>query len=157
VVLVEYYQRIRNVREDKDILQYELADLIGIKSKTYNLYENGLRSIPFPVLSKVLDELDLSLDYVLGLSEKRTYPNLKEIHVDILQKNLRTYRKKMRLSQMEMSNLLNCSQQALSEYERGNLAIPLLTLKTFCQITRISADTIAGRTNTLRTLEKVHN
>ena len=61
---MQYYQRIRNIREDKDLKQYQFANLIGVRPKTYNLYENGLRSIPIPVLNKILQEFDLSLDYI---------------------------------------------------------------------------------------------
>lgn len=154
---MEYYQKIRNVREDMDLKQYEFAKLIHVLPKTYNLYENGLRQIPFRILNRILKELNLSLDYILGFSEASTYPDLKGIRIHALYKNLRIFRKKMGLSQKEMAALLNCNQQTLSEYERGNLTIPLPTFKKFCEVTRVSADTIAGRTKEIRILEKIPN
>lgn len=152
---MEYYQKIRNIREDKDLKQYEFAEMIKVLPKTYNLYENGVRSIPYPVLSKILRRLNLSLDYLLELSNRRVYPNLKRIHVEDISVNFKKYRKKKGLSQKAMAQLLNCSQQTLSGYESGKLKIPIEVLRKFCQITQISADTIAGRTKEVRILKKI--
>lgn len=143
---MEYYQRIRNAREDKDIKQYELANKINIKPKTYNLYENGYRSIPLTVLNNIINELNLTLDYVLGLTDKITNPNKNNINTKTLADNFLKYRKKLNYTQHEMSYLLNCNQQTLSEYERNKLKIPIETIKKFAQITNISSDTLTGKT-----------
>lgn len=148
---MEYYKKIRNIREDLDIKQYQFANLIHVLPKTYNLYENGGRSIPIDVLNRILKTLHLSLDYLLDLPEYFSYEsleeleNLKDIDVKELALNLRKYRKKARFTQTEMAKLLNCSQQTLSEYERGNTMIPLGTLKRFCEEVKVSADIMAGR------------
>ena len=89
---MEYYQRIKNIREDRDIKQYKLAELINVSPKSYNLYENGHRSMPLSVLSKVLNKLNLSLDYILELSDTTKYSNMKDMKESILAHNLRKYR-----------------------------------------------------------------
>ena len=142
---MEYYQRIKNIREDRDIKQYKLAELINVSPKSYNLYENGHRSMPLSVLSKVLNELNLSLDYILELSDTTKYSNMKDMKESILAHNLRKYRINLKYTQKEMSSLLNCNQQTLSEYERGNLRIPIEIIKKFSEITNISSDTLTGR------------
>lgn len=154
---MNYYQKIRNIREDRDFKQYQFACEIGVKPKAYNLYENGLRSIPYDVLSRILMKLEVSLDYVLGLSNRSTYPHLQSIELHTLHKNLKLYRKKLGKSQEDMAFLLNCSQQAISDYESGKLKIPLEILEKFCRITKVSADTITGRTDTVYTIQKVPN
>lgn len=142
---MEYYQRIKNIREDRDIKQYKLAELINVSPKSYNLYENGHRSMPLSVLSKVLNKLNLSLDYILELSDTTKYSNMKDMKESILAHNLRKYRINLKYTQKEMSSLLNCNQQTLSEYERGNLRIPIEIIKKFSEITNISSDTLTGR------------
>lgn len=142
---MEYYQVIRNIREDKDIKQYKFAKMINVNSKNYNLYETGRRSMPLDILNKVINEFDLSLDYVLGLNNKTNYPNMKDINSTVLANNFKIYRKALDYTQDEMAAILNCSQQTLSEYERGNLKIPIETLKKFAETTKISADTLTGR------------
>ncbi len=153
---MEYYQKIRNVREDLDIKQYQFAKKIDVSAKAYNLYENGLRSIPYDTLNKILEVLELSLDYILDFSNQKNYSNLKPINLDILCQNLKFYRKKMHYSQEKMASLLNCNQQTLSEYEHGNIKIPIPSLKKFCEIVNISADTLTGRTNKIIKISKVH-
>jgi len=142
---MEYYQRIRNAREDKDIKQYDFASRINIKPKTYNLYENGYRSMPLSVLNDAINELNLTLDYVLGLDENIKHQNIKDIDPKILAENFIKYRKKLHYTQNEMAYLLNCNQQTLSEYERGKLKIPIEIIKKFSEITKISTDTLTGR------------
>lgn len=142
---MEYYQRIRNIREDRDIKQYKMAELIDVNPKNYNLYENGNRSMPLDILNKVITKLNLSLDYILGLTDITNYQHMKDINPKVLANNLRKYRKILGYTQNEMAKILNCNQQTLSEYERGNLRIPIEIVKKFSQITNISADTLTGR------------
>lgn len=144
---MEYYQIIRNIREDKDIKQYEFAKMINAKPKNYNLYENGHRSMPLDILNNAINILDISLDYVLGLNTRANYPDLGNINSKVLAKNFRIYRKILGYTQEEMAFNLNCTQQTLSEYERGRLKIPIETLKKFSLITNVSTDTLTGRTN----------
>ena len=150
---MEYYQRIRNIREDKDIKQYKFAELIDVKPKNYNLYENGNRSMPLDILNKAMTELNLSLDYILGLTDITKYQHMKDINPKILANNLRKYRKNLGYTQDEMAKILNCNQQTLSEYERGNLKIPIEIVKKFAQTTNISADTLTGRCKTIINLK----
>ena len=151
---MEYYQRIRNIREDMDLKQYEFANKIGVLPKTYNLYENGLRAIPIDVFNKILKEFCLSLDYVLGLSDTKVYPNLKPMVKDSISENFKNFRKLSGMSQTEVANLLNCNQQTLSEYERGCIKVPWEILREFCILMKISADTVTGRTKKIISLKE---
>lgn len=144
---MEYYQIIRNIREDKDIKQYEFAKMINAKPKNYNLYENGHRSMPLDILNNAINILDISLDYVLGLNTRANYPDLGNVNSKVLAKNFRIYKKRLGYTQEEMAFNLNCTQQTLSEYERGRLKIPIEALKKFSLITNVSTDTLTGRTN----------
>ncbi len=49
------YPRIRNLREDSDLTQQQMADKLFINRRTYSSYENGLRSIPIEILSRIAD------------------------------------------------------------------------------------------------------
>lgn len=142
---MEYYKRIRNIREDNDIKQYEFANSIAVLPKTYNLYESGRRTLPMDILDKILVELNLSLDYVFEL---KPYPENIEYHpLDLEQyaRNIRKYRKLNHLTQDEMAKRLGCNQQTLSEYERGKLVMPPPTLQKFCKELAVSADVVTGR------------
>ena len=68
---MEYWERIKALREDKDITQKNLAEHFHIAQNTYSQYENGKREIPISVLVKLCQYFEVSSDYILGLSDKK--------------------------------------------------------------------------------------
>ena len=69
------YERIRNMREDKDITQSYMATLLNIHQTTYSDYELGNLNIPIPVIIKIADFYNTSIDYLVGRTNtKEAYP-----------------------------------------------------------------------------------
>ena len=69
------YERIRNLREDRDLSQQDLADYLHCTQVCYSNYENGKRDIPTAVLIALADFHHTSVDYLLGRTpEKKPYP-----------------------------------------------------------------------------------
>lgn len=62
------YQRIRDLREDRDLKQRQLADLLHCSQQVYSNYELGQRDIPTEVLIKLSAFYGVSVDYILGLT-----------------------------------------------------------------------------------------
>lgn len=70
--------RIRELREDRDLTQKEIADYLHIKQNTYSQYETGQRQIPIPMLIALAEYYHTSTDYLLGLTnQKKAYPRSK--------------------------------------------------------------------------------
>ncbi len=70
------YERIRNMREDKDMTQAEMASYLNIHQTTYSDYELGNLNIPITVLIKLADLFDTSIDYLVNrTNEKARYPS----------------------------------------------------------------------------------
>lgn len=70
--------RIRDVREDLDLSQKTVADVIGCDQSLYSKYERGEREIPLRAVEKLADYYKLSVDYLLGRTdEKKPYPQGK--------------------------------------------------------------------------------
>lgn len=66
--------RIKDLREDNDITQKEIADFLHVKQNTYSQYENEKRQLPIDVLIALAKFYNTSTDYILGLTdEKRRY------------------------------------------------------------------------------------
>ncbi len=66
--------RIKDLREDNDLTQKELADYLHIKQNTYSQYENGQRQLPLNCLVALAKYYKTSVDYILGLTdEKKPY------------------------------------------------------------------------------------
>ncbi len=71
------YRRIRDLREDNDLLQKDMAQLLGCTQVSYSHYELGKRDIPTDILLKLADYYHTSVDYLLGrTNEKRPYPKV---------------------------------------------------------------------------------
>lgn len=65
------FDNIRNLREDQDKLQIELAAYLNVKQTTYSKYELGKINIPVEVLIKLSDFYDVSIDYLVGRSKTK--------------------------------------------------------------------------------------
>ena len=69
------YERIRNLREDHDLLQKDLASYLQCTQVCYSNYETGKRDIPTEVLKALALYYHTSVDYLLGLTDENTpYP-----------------------------------------------------------------------------------
>lgn len=69
------FPRIRNLREDRDLTQAQLAAYLHIHQTTYSDYELGNLNIPAPVLIRLADYYTTSVDYLLGRTDEcRPYP-----------------------------------------------------------------------------------
>lgn len=65
------FPNIRNLREDNDKIQQEIAEYLHVKQTTYSKYELGKINIPVEVIMKLADYYDVSIDYLVGRSEKK--------------------------------------------------------------------------------------
>lgn len=72
------YQRIRDLREDSDLNQTEIAVQLNCSQQTYSNYELGRRIIPPEILIALAKIHNTSVDYLLGLTDMRApYPKAK--------------------------------------------------------------------------------
>ena len=73
------YQRIRDLREDRDLKQQVLADYLQCSQVCYSYYEIGRRDIPTDALIRLAHFYNTSVDYLLGLTdEKKPYPRTEK-------------------------------------------------------------------------------
>jgi len=65
------YRRIRELREDRDLTQKQLAQLLGMSQTGYSKYETGENDIPTQILIRLADFYGTSVDYLLGRVDKK--------------------------------------------------------------------------------------
>ena len=65
-----YLQRLRDMRNDFDLSQPEVADILGIQQTVYSRYERGFQTIPLAHLLKLADYYNVSLDFLTGRTNK---------------------------------------------------------------------------------------
>ncbi len=68
-------ERLKEIREDKDLKQKEVAEVLGIKQQQYSEYEIGKRLIPINYLYKLAEYYNTSIDYLVGKTDiRKPYP-----------------------------------------------------------------------------------
>jgi len=65
-----FYRRIRDLREDNDLTQEQVGKAINVPQRTYSHYETGTRMIPPNVLVALADFYGVSVDYLLGRTDR---------------------------------------------------------------------------------------
>ena len=71
VNIVGYYPRIKDLREDKDLKQKDLANILDTSQKQYSRWETGEYPIPFEIIIKLAKYYNVSIDYIAGLTNKK--------------------------------------------------------------------------------------
>ena len=71
---MQKYQRIRDLREDKELKQIDIAKILNATQKQYSRWETGEYPIPFETIIKLARIYDVSIDYIAGLTnDKRKF------------------------------------------------------------------------------------
>lgn len=67
--MIKLYERIRNFREDRDLTQKQVAEMLGMSQTGYSKYETGENDIPTQILIKLADYYNTTTDYLLGRTD----------------------------------------------------------------------------------------
>lgn len=70
--MVSYQKRIRDLREDLDLTQENVAKALGIRQRVYSRYETGFNEMPIRHLITLCKLYDVSADYILGFTNEKT-------------------------------------------------------------------------------------
>ena len=133
------FKRLKDIREDNDMSQSRLANKLGVTRSAYSLWELGINIIPLNYLCDFADCFNVSLDYILGLTNNKGSNNfVVGFDVKVLGNNMKEIRLKNNLTQEAMSDILGVSQACVVRYEKGLICISLfisyykLFRKRFC-------------------------
>lgn len=65
-----YFKRLRDIREDKELSQTEIAKILNMKQQQYARYEKGINEIPFSYIIELAKFYNVSIDYLAGLTNE---------------------------------------------------------------------------------------
>ena len=68
---IMFFQRLKDLREDNDLRQTDVAEILGIKQTVYSRYERGFQNIPLEYLIKLADYYKVSTDYIFGRTNNK--------------------------------------------------------------------------------------
>lgn len=137
--------RIKDIREDNDLTQEQMSKILNIKRSAYSLWEIGVSIIPLNYLSDFADYFNLSVDYVLGLTNNRNIKTIKGLDFKTLGDNIKTLRIKNNLSQLALSKMLNVSQACIVRWEKAQIKITVSNLYKISKLFHISLNDLCGK------------
>ena len=139
------FERMKYIREDKDLTQKQIAKFLGVERSTYTGWETGKDTIPLRKLSQLCDFYNVSIDYITGLSNIKSYNvtnkiiNKKDVGKN-LKKNIFTF--------------LNTTSSTYSAYETGKVLIQTSFIYSIAKKYNVSIDWILNKTTDIK---DVHN
>lgn len=143
-----YKERIVKLKDTNNKSKKDIANILKIDRTTYTHYENEDDIIPIKHLNTICNYFKVSMDYILGLTNKSKYTNCsEEIDVSKTIIRLKHLRKEYKLTQGGLAKELNSANTTISGYERGARIIATPFLYAICKKYNISADYLLGKTD----------
>ncbi|MCM1053736.1 MAG: helix-turn-helix domain-containing protein [Ruminococcus sp.] len=141
-----YCDRLRKLRENKNLNQSDLANILNIERTAYTQYESEYVIIPTKHLNTLCNYFNVSLDYIFEFTNLLNYDNsLSEIDKIKSGAHLKEFRKENNLTQEKLANNLNTVHSVITKCENGINIIALPFLYTICTKYNISADYLLGK------------
>ena len=137
---MNYWQRIKNLREDNDYKQIDVSNYLNCDKERYVKWENGINSIPLEYIIKLSNFYNVSISYILGLSNEKKTASIKFYDMKVIGNNIAKQRNNHFELQKDLAILLNCSVDSISNYEKAKNTIPVQKLIKICQHYNISIE-----------------
>lgn len=128
--------RLKDIREDNDMSQQNIAKILGVNRSTYSLWELGINVIPLEYLYNFAKYFDVSIEYVLGLTKTKNNKS-KNLDFKTLGNNLKNLRLKQNLSQENIAKILDVTQACIVRYEKGLIHISTENLYKYSKLFNI--------------------
>ena len=138
---MQFGDKLKELRLEKCLSQYQIANILNIARQTYNHYEVNEKIIPIKHLVKLSQYYNVSVDYILSLTNTKQYENSqKTIDKTLAGQRLKEFRKEHKLTQVKLSGILNTTFSTIAFYEKGRNLIATPFLYTICKKYNTSAD-----------------
>lgn len=133
------FERIKLIREENELTQMKMAEILNIKRSAYSLWEINKNTIPLVYLNKLSNVLNVNIDYLVDLSNEKVIKFKKNVidRIDLGSK-IKLARKSINYTQEKLAAKLNTTHSVISAYESGKTAVPTLFLIEIAKITKKS-------------------
>ena len=112
--------RLLELREYNFLHQKDIAQILNIDRSTYSTWETNLKIIPLKHLNSLSNYYNISMDYILGLTNKKIkYKKLNELDKKIIGNNIKKLRSDNSLALRDLAKILNTTSSTISAYETG--------------------------------------
>lgn len=143
-----YGEKLKQLREEKELKQYELAKILGFHENGYGQFERETTLLPVKHLNTLSNFFEVSIDFLFNFTNIKQYKNIKpQINLELSGKRLKELRKEYKLTQEKLAKFLNTTHTNIVGYEKGRYIIATPYLYMICKKYNISADYLLGKTD----------
>ncbi len=142
------FSRLAIIRKKKDLSQRQVAKILDVSKSTYARWETMEEIITLQHLNKFCKYFKVTMDYVLSLTDENNYYlyyYVKPVNKAILGRNIQIIRRKYKLTQQDLADILNTSQSTISAYENGKTMFLTVFAYTLATKYNLSVDKICSR------------
>ena len=143
--MIRLAERMQQLRKEKKMTQKDMAEFLGIQTRTYQYYEGGGRQPDLETIVVLADLFGVTVDYIVGHSDERENPVKKKKYS--FQERLKFLRTAQRISQKEMGEYLGISTRAYQYYESGERYPDFEGLLALADYFQVSIDYLVGRSD----------
>ena len=143
---MNYNSKILELRNINNLTQDDIANILNISRSTYKDYELQISIIPIKHLIALSDYFNVSIDYLLGLTDVKQYKNVLKADKIVAGIRLKEFRNENKLTQVNLASILNTTFSSIAFNEKGRNYIATPFLYTICSKYHISADYLLGKT-----------
>lgn len=136
-----------DLREKNNLNQTEMAKMLETSQSNYSRWEKGTEIIPLTKLNLLCNKFDVSMDYIMGLSKQNKKTDKIKLDKKQIGKNIKRVRKENKVTQVELSKLLNTTHSTISAYENGKTLILTVFAYQIAKTYNISLDKLCGKIN----------
>ena len=138
--------RLLELREYNFLHQKDIAQILNIDRSTYSTWETNLKIIPLKHLNSLSNYYNISMDYILGLTNKKIkYKKLNELDKKIIGNNIKKLRSNYSLALRDLAKILNTTSSTISAYETGNTLLLTAFAIEIAQKYHLSIDELCGK------------
>lgn len=138
-------ERLFFLREQQNLTQQELADIFKVSRSLVSKWERDLITITLKQLNNYANYFNVSLDYIVGLSNNKSKTNNVQLDYNLVGKRLAEVREKNNLTLRKLADELNTTSSTISAYETGKVLIQSSFAITICSQYKVSLDWLCGR------------
>ena len=138
--------RLLELREYNFLLQKDIAQILNIDRSTYSTWETNLKIIPLKHLNTLSNYYNISMDYILGLTNKKIkYKKLNELDKKIIGNNIRKLRSNNNLTLRDLARILNITSSTIWAYETGKTLLLTAFAIEIAKKYHLSIDELCGK------------
>ena len=138
-------ERLLDVRDEAELNQKDMAEILKVSQSNYSRWENGRELIPLSKLNILCNHFKINMDYVIGISRYSKCNKKYELDNKIIGDRLRIFRKEKGITQVKLAEFLNTTQSTISAYENGKTTLLTAFAIQIVHKYNISLDWLCGR------------